>query len=125
MADEEFTRCIHCNGRIERVRWALGDEWMHWPSDYGNYRVNEYYRHCRNTPVATPPPDYRFAFSADGGTIYPYTFGGIVDFKTQEQAEHTAKKSYWDYYQIFRKDLNAITPRGEEAAWEEVYDSRS
>ncbi|SDC71080.1 hypothetical protein [Microbacterium enclense] len=51
---DEFPRCAHCGQRIERINFALGPEWRHWPSPYGNYRTSEKYRICHSTTVATP-----------------------------------------------------------------------
>lgn len=49
-----YTKCVHCGQRIERINFALGPEWMHWPTPYGNYRTREMYRVCHATTVATP-----------------------------------------------------------------------
>ena len=54
---EDFERCIHCKKRVSFVRWALGSQWLHWPTDYGNYRASELYEHCRMSFVATPPAE--------------------------------------------------------------------
>jgi len=53
---EEFKRCAHCRERIELVNFALGKEWLHWPTPYGNYRTNEKFRYCHGS-VATPEAD--------------------------------------------------------------------
>lgn len=50
---ESFKRCVHCRERIELIRFALGPEWRHWPTPYGNYNTREKYRHCRGS-VAEP-----------------------------------------------------------------------
>lgn len=49
----DYTRCKNCGARVELIRFALGPEWMHWPSPFGNYRTNEKYRNCRQL-VAEP-----------------------------------------------------------------------
>lgn len=50
----EYTACKHCGERVQLVRFAMGPEWLHLPTPYGNYRTNELYRHCRNTTSAEP-----------------------------------------------------------------------
>lgn len=50
---EFFQTCRHCGKRIELINFALGPEWRHWPTTYGNYRTNAKYRHCRQL-VAEP-----------------------------------------------------------------------
>lgn len=51
---DEFKRCVHCRERIEKINFAMGPEWRHWPTPYGNYRTNEKYRYCKTSAVATP-----------------------------------------------------------------------
>ena len=53
MTPEEFRRCIHCSERIELIRFALGPQWMHWPTPYGNYQTGQKYAHCK-IKIATP-----------------------------------------------------------------------
>lgn len=57
MADYE--ECTHCGARIELINFALGQEWLHWPSPHGNYGTHEKYRDCRIGFVATPIVDDR------------------------------------------------------------------
>lgn len=54
---ETFKRCANCRERIEMINFALGAEWRHWPSPYGNYRTNDKYRYCKTNFVATPEAD--------------------------------------------------------------------
>ena len=51
---DDFDRCKHCRARIERINFALGPEWRHWPSAYGNFRTSEKYRVCHSSTVAEP-----------------------------------------------------------------------
>jgi len=51
---ERFKRCKHCGERVEEINFALGPEWRHWPSPYGNYRTNEKYRYCITSAFAEP-----------------------------------------------------------------------
>lgn len=52
-----FKRCANCRERIESINFALGPEWRHWPSPYGNYSTREKYLYCRTSAVATPEVD--------------------------------------------------------------------
>jgi hypothetical protein len=47
-------RCKNCEQRIELINFAMGPEWRHWPSEYGNYRTSEKYRYCVTSSVAEP-----------------------------------------------------------------------
>ena len=54
---DEYPTCVNCGGRIQKINFALGPEWRHWPTPHGNYRTNELYRYCRTAAlVATPKP---------------------------------------------------------------------
>lgn len=50
----EFPICVNCGQRIQEINFALGKEWRHWPSFYGNYNTREKYRYCITSMVATP-----------------------------------------------------------------------
>jgi hypothetical protein len=52
---EDYTACINCGERIERINFASGPEWRHWPTPYGNHRTREMYQFCKTQAVATPP----------------------------------------------------------------------
>ena len=55
---DEYPTCVNCGGRIQRINFALGPEWRHWPTPHGNYRTNELYRYCQSAAlVATPKSD--------------------------------------------------------------------
>ena len=51
---DEFPICKNCGARIELIQFALGTQWMHWPTLYGNYQTNEKYPFCRTTMRAEP-----------------------------------------------------------------------
>ena len=52
---DEYPTCVNCGGRIQKINFALGPEWRHWPTPHGNYRTNELYRYCQSAAlVATP-----------------------------------------------------------------------
>lgn len=52
---DEYPTCVNCGGRIQKINFALGPEWRHWPTPHGNYRTNEMYRYCQSAAlVATP-----------------------------------------------------------------------
>jgi len=51
---DKYTKCVNCGQRVERINFALGPEWRHWPTPHGNYRTREMYRDCRMGLVATP-----------------------------------------------------------------------
>lgn len=51
--DYEHPVCKNCGERIELIRFALGPEWRHWPTRWGNYNTSEKYRFCRQQ-VAEP-----------------------------------------------------------------------
>lgn len=54
---DEYPTCVNCGERIQKINFALGPEWRHWPTPHGNYRTNELYRYCRIAAlVATPAP---------------------------------------------------------------------
>lgn len=54
---DDYPCCIHCGQRVSMVNFALGAQWMHWPTPYGNYRTRELYRICEARTVATPPTE--------------------------------------------------------------------
>lgn len=54
---DEYPTCVNCGERIQKINFALGPEWRHWPTPHSNYRTNELYRYCRTAAlVATPAP---------------------------------------------------------------------
>ena len=54
---DDYPRCVNCGARIERINFALGAEWRHWPTPHGNYRTAEKYLHCKSSAVAAPIPE--------------------------------------------------------------------
>lgn len=55
----DYLPCRHCGCKIERINFALGPEWRHWPTPYGNYVTAEKYRYCRiSGMVAEPMTEY-------------------------------------------------------------------
>ena len=54
---DEYPTCVNCGARIQKINFALGPEWRHWPTPDGNYQTNELYRYCQSAAlVATPKP---------------------------------------------------------------------
>ena len=46
---DKYPTCVNCGGRIQKIDFALGPEWRHWPT---------LYRYCRIAAlVATPKPE--------------------------------------------------------------------
>ncbi|AWN07715.1 hypothetical protein HOT31_gp044 [Microbacterium phage Hendrix] len=64
--DDSYPACRHCGERIQYIPFALGPEWRHWPTPYGNYNTNEMYRHCRNTTSAEPKPYFNHGPESNG-----------------------------------------------------------
>lgn len=52
----DYPVCRHCGARIQRINFALGPEWMHWPTPDGNYHTSELYRSCKASTIAEPMP---------------------------------------------------------------------
>lgn len=50
----EYPTCRHCGQRIQLINFALGPQWMHWPTPHGNYRMRELYQVCKASTVAEP-----------------------------------------------------------------------
>lgn len=62
------TLCTNCGVRIVKVRFALGDCWMHDPDGQG--RSRDMNRFC-HTMTATPPADTAMGMGSNTG-IYSY-----------------------------------------------------
>lgn len=66
---DKYPTCVNCGGRIQKINFALGPEWRHWPTPHGNYRTNELYRYCRTAAlVATPKPEGRDHAQSNGSS---------------------------------------------------------
>ena len=79
---DEYPTCVNCGGRIQKINFALGPEWRHWPTPHGNYRTNELYRHCQSAALVATPK------SADPSFCPPLAPGQEHDRRLRWQASH-------------------------------------